>query len=143
MRRALDWLHRVLRREVMNGAGACPTYLTRWTLARGRDWAVYLHRFSGSDWSRDLHDHPKRFLSIGLLGRYIEHTPAGAREWRAPWVRTFPAEHRHRLELRLGEVAWTIVVVGRATRDWGFWLNERWIPWRRYVREHGRERRAC
>jgi hypothetical protein len=139
----IAWIHRVLRRETMDGGGVCPTYLTRWTLFRLPFVAVYLHCFSGSDWAIDLHDHPKRFISIGLRGRYVEHTPTGTREWRAPWVRSFPAEHRHRLELRSGEFAWTLVIVGRATRPWGFWLDGRWLPWRRYVREHGRARRNC
>ena len=35
-------------------------YLYRWTLAvLGRGRRCYLHRYLGSDWARDLHDHPK------------------------------------------------------------------------------------
>ena len=62
-------------------------YLYRWTLAvLGRGSRCYLHRYLGSDWARDLHDHPKVFWSIGLWGGYVEQTPAGIRQWRAPWI---------------------------------------------------------
>ena len=55
-------------------------YLYRWTLAvLGRGRRCYLHRYRGSDWARDLHDHPKVFWSIGLWGGYVEQTPGGIR----------------------------------------------------------------
>jgi hypothetical protein len=76
-------LNRLFAREEMDGDGRCPTYLVRWTLLKlpGKR-GVYLHHFVGDDWSLDLHDHPKRFISIGLKGRYIEHTPGPEIEGR-------------------------------------------------------------
>lgn len=77
-------LDRILRLEEINGAGTCPTYLYRWTLLRLKNGiGVYLHHFVGNDWSRDLHDHPKRFISVGLWGGYTEETQAGRRQWTA------------------------------------------------------------
>lgn len=138
----------ILRRwfplEEINGHGACPTYLYRWTLLRLGPIAVYLHHFVGDDWSLDLHDHPKRFVSIGLKGGYIEETPdtvwpTGAvvghtrRPFNAPWIRTFPAEHRHRILMFRKHGfnsrrednplmdCWTLVIVGPKVREWGFW----------------------
>jgi hypothetical protein len=64
-------------------------------------------------------------------------------EYRAPWLRWFPAEHRHRVLIFDGETAWTIAIAGKAVRDWGFWLDGAWMPWRRYVDLHGRDRKAC
>lgn len=61
--------------EEINGANRCPTYMYRWTLAKCGYIKVYLHKFVGDDWSLDLHDHPKRFISIGLWGEYKEQTP--------------------------------------------------------------------
>src|SRR5262245_32102981 len=122
-RRAVDFA-RSLPFERINGAGRCPTYLYRWELFNGFQGTlrVYLHKFVGDDWSTDLHDHPKRFWSIGLWGRYTEYRADGStREWRAPWVRSFPAEHRHRLTgQRPWAPCWTLVVVGAPVRDWGF-----------------------
>lgn len=93
--------------EEINGRHRCPTYLYRWFLLKTR-WAnVYLHHFVGDDWALDLHDHPKRFISIGLKGSYIEWIPdcsivglgESFRVYNAPWARTFPADHIHRLTM--------------------------------------------
>jgi hypothetical protein len=148
--------------EEINGANRCPTYLYRWIVygRRKRDsllarilgqplFKVYLHHFVADDWSLDLHDHPKRFISIGLKGGYIELTPGYMPEDRlcdrqtvysAPWIRTFPARHIHRLQMFRkhpdGEVAdcWTLVIVLRSAREWGFWHLGKFIHWREYVK---------
>lgn len=130
-------LHALLDRlygaaEEINGHHRCETYLFRWTLLRARWGKVYLHKFVGDDWSLDLHDHPKRFWSIGLWGSYLETTSAVERRFRAPWIRTFPASHRHRLTTPWGH-CWTLIIVGLSERDWGFWHGGRFIPWRDYV----------
>lgn len=142
------WVDRIFQREEMDGNGRCPTYLVRWTLLKwwgGR--GLYLHHFVGDDWSLDLHDHPKRFVSIGLRGSYVEETPSRYRDWwttipalsmetrsyRAPWIRTFPAQHIHRIKLIDGKPCWTLVVVLKTVRPWGFWHGWYWIPWRKYV----------
>ena len=141
-------IDRWFKREEMDGDGRCATYLVRWTLLKL--WGgigLYLHHFVGDDWSLDLHDHPKRFISVGLKGSYREATPTPAtscdaaalltgvtwRTYRAPWVRTFPAEHIHRIELIDGRPCWTLVLVLRTVRPWGFWHQRRWIQWRTYV----------
>lgn len=135
-------LTRLFSHEEINGGERCPTYMHRWTLARIGDCAIYLHWFVGDDWTRDLHDHPKRFISIGLAGGYVEQTEAwNGQHWRkysqrfrAPWFRSFPATHRHRL--RLGHAdkdCWTLVIVGPASREWGFWPEGRFLPHRDYL----------
>lgn len=130
----LSLLNRWFSCEEINGANRCPTYLYRWRLLSTPWFKIYLHRFVGEDWSRDLHDHPKRFISIGLAGGYIEQTPGGYTIYRAPWIRSFPPEHTHRVSLlRDGRECWTLVVVLGAVRSWGFWHAGRWIHWREYV----------
>lgn len=137
--------------EEINGRNRCPTYLYRWFLLRTRWFKAYLHHFVGDDWSLDLHDHPKRFISIGLRGSYVEWTPdshiVGLDEkfaiFNAPWIRSFPADHIHRLAMvRSGGAngtpeklhdCWTLVIVLRGTREWGFWHLGRFIHWRAYV----------
>lgn len=146
-------MHKLLTRlfllEEINGNHICPTYLYRWTLLTcGKLFSVYLHKFVGNDWAGDLHDHPKRFISIGLRGRYTEITEIdtsnvmppykgqlfSTRIYRAPWVRTFPAEHKHRLIGPTPErPCWTLVIMLRATRAWGLWSRGAFIPWRQYV----------
>ena len=156
-------LSRLFRMETISGFGRCPVYLYRWTLLRiGKSGVgVYLHKFVGDDWCLDLHDHPKRFISIGLWGGYREHTPleelpgygdpndplTAYEEFRAPWVRTFPAEWRHRISGPTSErPCWTLAIVGPAVREWGFWGRAGWVPWRDYVHpdnEEATKRKAC
>lgn len=128
----IGWLRKIFTPEEINGGGRCPTYLYRWFILSTRWFKVYLHRFVADDWSLDLHDHPKRFVSIGLWGSYRETTPAGTKTFRAPWIRSFPAEHLHRIEL-VGKVCYTLVIVFSASRKWGFVHEGKWIGWREYV----------
>lgn len=119
--------------EEINGGHRCPTYLYRWTIFKwSGKFSVYLHHFVGDDWSLDLHDHPKRFISIGLWGWYLEETPLGTKKYRAPWIRSFPATHIHRLTVP-SKNCWTMVTVLKPVREWGFWHEGRFMPWRRYV----------
>lgn len=123
--------------EEINGGERCPTYMYRWTILKlpGKR-GIYIHHFVGDDWSRDLHDHPKRFISIGLKGWYQEETPKGFRRYDAPWFRTFPATHIHRITCP-SKSCWTLVVVLKAVRSWGFWHLGRFISWRAYVDGEG------
>lgn len=144
-------LHNTLSRffggvEEINGRHRCPTYLYRWTLFKWRGhFSAYLHHFVGDDWSLDLHDHPKRFISIGLWGWYLEETPSPVKnplvdpdrlrlvkKYHAPWIRTFGATHIHRLSVP-SKSCWTLVIVLKPVREWGFWHLGRFIPWRSYV----------
>lgn len=130
-------------REEINGRNLCPTYLYRWTLLRLGEYAVYLHHFVAEDWSKDKHDHPKRFISIGLKGSYCEETPEGEKWFHAPWLRSFPASHIHRLRLDGGS-CWTLVIVLRTVREWGFWPAHGWMRWKEYLKsEHAEKGKSC
>lgn len=136
--RFVNWL---FAKEEINGE-RCPTYMYRWRLLGLYSFfKVYLHHFVGNDWTKDLHDHPKRFISIGLRGSYIEETPGGERAYIAPWLRTFSATHIHRLR---ATDCWTLVIVGKPTREWGFWSNGQWVQWLQYIKSSlGDKRRDC
>ncbi len=145
--------------ERINGDDLCPTYMYRLVLARlpgGR--RLYLHHFVGDDWSLDPHDHPKYFVSIGLWGSYDEDVyythylrepdklnplEPVTKHWRAPWVRKFPANHIHRIRSAHTGGAWTLVYTGPVTREWGFWMHNKWIEFREYLRKHSHERKDC
>ena len=128
------FMSRHFEREKINGGRRCPTYLFRWELLRLGGWALYLHEFVRDDWTTDLHDHPKRFVSVGLWGSYCEETPQGKRVYRAPWIRSFPATHIHRLSLIDGQRCWTLVLVLTTVREWGFWHAGVWSRWKDYLR---------
>lgn len=140
----MKWFDRIFDLEEINGAERCPTYLFRWTLLRRKNWSIYLHHFVGDDWSLDYHDHPKRFISFGLWGKYREATPSGTKIYRAPWIRSFPATHIHRLSMIDGGTAWTLVIVLKAVRPWGFWHIGKFIFWKDYVgSETADKMKAC
>lgn len=139
-------LSKLFRTEEINGHGICPTYLYRWIVLHRDTCSVYVHKFVGDDWSKDLHDHPKHFWTIGLWGMYREQYWPGepwsnsavcVRDFHAPWFRHFPPEHRHRLMVH--KPCWTLVFVGSHQREWGFWWPisrfgpHIFFPWRDYV----------
>lgn len=132
-------------------------YLTRWRILQTPWFGVYLHRIHLPDTDRHLHDHPWTFGSIVLRGGYIEELPVGADEWigssetAAAMVRrpggTFSkfvrrgwlsvgfrrAEDLHRIDRLYRTPTWTLVLVGRRRRTWGFQVDRQWIPWRDYI----------
>lgn len=119
--------------EEING-NRCPTYLYRWQIFKKWGYGIYLHKFVGNDWSKDLHDHPRRFISIGLKGQYFEHLDGGLMHiYSAPWIRAFPPEHKHRITLDKGTVCWTLVIVCKIKRKWGFWHKGVWTHWKTFV----------
>lgn len=123
-------------------------YMLRWVLFKRKDGrALYLHKLVGDDWSRDPHDHPRDFVSIGLWGSYIEHRyryeePVlyydEMRVWTAPWFRKFPAGSTFIHRLAAGhKPCWTLVYTGPYTdRTWGFYTREGWIQYEEYFRRH-------
>lgn len=112
--------------------------LWRYILFRLPAFGVYLHHFMRSDYDRALHDHPWPFVSVILRGGYHEahdHTVDGstAIEWRGPGsVLLRPAEWRHRVILDAGRTSWSLILVGRRSRKWGFWLPSGWCWWRKH-----------
>lgn len=174
-----SWWRRLLGRlcayETMSGNGRCPVYLERWTLLKLFGCALYLHHFLGDDWAADPHDHPRRFVTIGLWGWYWEdvyqphdfecphpqcyegwlHSDEDVtcdgpcrvcgpttKRYSAPWFRTFPASHLHRVRAAECGNTWTLVLVLPKSRPWGFVQSGAWIPWKRYT--FGKEaRKSC
>lgn len=119
--------------EEINGNGRCPAYLYRWIVAKRKRFNVYIHHFVGDDWSLDLHDHPRRFITIGIWGWYVEKNENGEKYYSSPWIRSFRAEHKHRI-MTPEKNCWTIaIVIKPSTREWGFWNEGQFIPWRQYV----------
>lgn len=134
--------------ETMDGNGQCPIYLERWTLGQAFGYGVYLHHFLGDDWAIDPHDHPRRFISIGLKGWYYEDvfkaegTLKSTKRFKAPWIRSFPASHLHRVRaVECGNV-WTLVIVLRKSRYWGFVRDGVWLPFKDYV-FGGKSSKSC
>lgn len=123
--------------------------MTRWIILRFPAIGLYVHKFYRSDYDLALHDHPWPFVALILKGGYWEvhdHTETGLETsvWRKPGrVLLRPAEWRHRVVLQeevrtqLGEPvkckpSWSLIIVGRRSRYWGFFLPEGWCWWRKH-----------
>jgi len=127
-------------------------YLTRYfIIPRNRWFNIYLHKYTGSDDNRALHDHPWWSMSILLKGEIQEYQHLKAYSvhgdktnfnmlkiigiWHfIPKFR--PAEYTHRIEL-LSNTAWTLFFTGPAIRQWGFHCRKGWVHWKDFTDETG------
>ena len=119
-------------------------YLSRWyIIPRNRFLNIYLHKFTGSDDDRALHDHPWCSASCLLAGQLREVTATGGRTMPRFWPVLRSATRAHRLELIEGP-AWTVFITGPYFRQWGFICPEGWRHWREFTDETGnRVGRGC
>ncbi len=125
------------RKTIGREAGEGPL-LIRWILIRVPAFGIYLHKLCRSDYDRALHDHPWPFISIVLRGGYFEvHDQSPQRKkvwlWRGAGAVAYrPALWRQRIVIPGVEPAWTLMLVGRRQRPWGFHLTTGWCWWRRH-----------
>ena len=119
-------------------------YLLRWyLLPENRFFRVYLHKFVGDDEREAMHDHPRASFSILFRGRYREITPVSLDDKQNEQVRIYRAisfiyrraEHIHRVELIDGKPAWTVFMMGRKRREWGFWFPDGFKHWTKFRSE--------
>jgi hypothetical protein len=126
--------------------GESKARMVKWTLISTPWFSIFFHKFNGPDWTRDPHDHPTDFLSIGLKGSYVEtvYDSEGnelyQRAWHAPWVRTFPATHIHRTSSVGPRGAVTMCIASRWKHEWGFVINGKLTSWRDYLRFYRSQR---
>jgi hypothetical protein len=133
---------RLFHRQEYRVDGEPVARMIKWTLISTPIGRVFFHKFNGPDWTRDPHDHPAMFISIGLKGAYVEtvydHEGRALydRKWVAPWFRVFPAMHVHRTSWVSPAGAYTLCLTGPWIHPWGFVLGDRSIGWRDYLRRH-------
>ncbi len=145
------------------GPDDCP-YLERWLMNFG-PFAIRLHHFFRSD-EDHLHDHPWWFWTLVLRGSYEDWVECPQCEGMGFWsittpfseagnrfcfqcggkgqilgtrmrpgtIRYRPALHRHRV---VTDGAWTLILSGRKSRDWGFMTPKGWMRQRAYFRKYG------
>lgn len=136
-------LLKIFRKTIIESETPGNPLMIRYILFRVASWGIYVHHFLRSDHDRALHDHPWPFLAIILKGGYREihdHTIEGAEieERRRPGqVLLRPAEWRHRVVLDPGTTSWSLVIVGRRVRHWGFFTPQGWCWWRKYNTHKG------
>ena len=83
------------------------------------------------------------YFTLILAGGYYEWVPvfntAGQkineiRYWRGPGhFRICGSNSYHRIELKEGVTAWTLFMPGPQKREWGFLVDNKWIPNEEYL----------
>lgn len=124
-------------------------YLVRWRIIQAPLFAIYLHRMDHPDSRATLHDHPWNFISFVLRGGYTELVPAQetvqsisaqyqARNpmrpdlWikkkyrRVRWFNVKRAEDFHSIRELHETPTWTLLLVGRRRREWGYLDENGW-----------------
>ena len=130
-----------LKRKLIGNADS--PLMIRYILFRFKSWGIFVHHFLSSDHDRALHDHPWPFIAIILKGGYLEvhdQTKDGQQvvaERHPGQVLLRPAEWRHRVVLPAGRTSWSVVLVGRRARWWGFFTPTGWCHWRKYNPDKG------
>jgi hypothetical protein len=102
------------------GKPECP-YAYRWVLIF-LGYSIRIHHFLRSDDKRYLHDHGWWFLTFILSGSYVDVNEHERDELKRFQFRYRPAMHKHYVEVPVGG-CWTILITGRPSRNWGFWVD--------------------
>lgn len=120
-------------------------YLRRLRIIQTPWGGIYLHFIYIKDHDRDPHDHPMNFTSLVLRGGYTEE------RWRTRMYSTRYLGTRIRRRFSLARTSTvtahmitelkprtvTILLVGPRRREWGFWTDAGFTPWREYVEAKG------
>lgn len=143
--RALDVLRKIspvrLTWGQAGGLPECP-YFRRWILDFGI-FALRVHRWYADDDHRAFHDHPYWFVTIVLWGGYVDVSgpetgegPPSEDRLGIGSIRFRPAHFRHSVQqVRPGTA--TILISGRPSRRWGFWVDGKLIRRDKYFAVHG------
>jgi hypothetical protein len=109
--------------------------MERWVFNTG-PFAIRLHHWTASDDDRALHDHGWWFWTLVLKGGYTDISDTGHDHLHVGSSRFRPALHTHTVRVDPGG-CWSLLITGRKSRDWGFWVDGKWMRMRRYFRAHG------
>lgn len=114
-------------------------YLRRRTIVGSEGgMSIYVHHIRQPDADRDLHDHPRPFLSLILRGGYTESirpswgSVARERRHRRFGVNVMPRGRAHRIE-SIRPNTTTLLFLGPRRGEWGFWTDRGWVYWRTYI----------
>lgn len=111
------------------GLKECP-YIRRWVLDF-KLFSIRIHHWISSDDPRHFHDHPWHYVSLVIKGSYIDVSEKGEM-YRPRWsIQHYPPLHRHSVKIQ-PTGCWTIVFTGPEVRQWGFWVNGKFLKRNRY-----------
>jgi hypothetical protein len=144
----LNWLDQIGRKRIVLDRESNDPYLERYYVflkdRKHFPFNVFIHKFLKSD-PDDVHDHPWPYATMILKGGYYEWIPqfnnkdekiGELQVWRAPGhFRICSATSYHRIELDPNVTCWTLFMPGPQKREWGFLVNNKWIPNEHYLQD--------
>jgi hypothetical protein len=118
-------------------------YLRRLRIIQTPLFAVYLHFIFEVDNDQDPHDHPINFVSIVLHGGYSEQVYYDQSNLNKHFFQThsvfsvhkMPKKWAHQI-IKIRKKTVTLLLIGRRSRQWGFWTKDGWIDQNTYRMEH-------
>jgi len=144
-------MQRLGRHRIILDRASAEPYLERYyVFLRDRQqfpFNIFIHKFLKSD-PDEVHDHPWSYFTLILRGGYYEWIPefdssgkkvGETRHWRGPGhFRRCSADSFHRIELDPAVTAWTLFIPGSQKREWGFWVDDTWVPHNQYIESRKR-----
>ena len=110
-----------------------PGYLNRWHLIpRNRWFNIYLHQFVGPDPGAHAHDHPWWNMTIKLRGGYMEIRTRGTWDFLGGRITVRTPTTCHKI-VDIDAPCWTLFITGPVVRDWGFWVDGKWMKHTDYL----------
>lgn len=101
-------------------------------------YSIRYHEWHASDDPRALHDHPWWYIVIVLRGEYWDVGETVATLLRAPCIRFYPASHKHYVFIhRNAKPPRTLLITGRVTNNWGFWVKDKFMRRYDYFKRYG------
>lgn len=109
-------------------------YMHRWVIDF-KYFAIRLHSWHDSDDLEYPHDHDWWFLSLVLYGSYINVIDGHGILRSAGSLEYFPATFKHCVAVP--KKAITLLITGPKIRDFGFWVEGKFIKAKRYFFQIG------
>ncbi len=111
------------------------TYLIRWVLDL-YFFSIRLHHWLSSDDQRYYHDHPWWYITLIIKGSYTDKSPDEDKVMSYGSIGFRRATHKHTVEVPKGG-CWSLLICGRDKREWGFWVNGRFMKRNKYFYNYG------
>jgi hypothetical protein len=117
------------RKVVIRGLYTDSIHFVRYVLFRTPWGGIQIHKFVREDEERHLHNHPRKFWTLVLIGGYREEfrrlrfTCKEWREWASGTWHPFELESQHKIVKLFRVPTWTLVVVGPKRQEWGFYTD--------------------
>ncbi len=112
--------------------GTQELYLRRFYIIRRGRFKLFLHNLRLPDDVADLHDHPWSFNTFCVSGGYLEELPNKTRTLKFGRYFRNKSTHLHRI-VSVSKQTWTLVHTGPATKSWGFYTKNGFVPWNVYL----------